>query len=47
MRQTVGGAQIVVTWFAAMASSIWRALKRGWFAMNTLAPAFHGANTQE
>ena len=46
MRHTVGGAQIVVTLFSAMASSMPRALKRGWLAMNTVAPAFHGAKKQ-
>ena len=46
MRHTVGGAQIVVTLFCAMASSMPRALNRGWLAMNTVAPAFHGAKKQ-
>ena len=46
MRHTVGGAQIVVTLFATIASSMPRALNRGWLAMNTVAPAFHGAKKQ-
>ncbi len=46
MRHTVGGAQIVVTSLAAIASSMSRALNRGWLAMNTVAPAFHGAKKQ-
>src|SRR5439155_114680 len=46
MRHTVGGAQSVVILFAAIARSISRALKRGWLAMNTVAPAFQGAKKQ-
>ena len=46
MRQTVGGAHSVVTAFATIASSMPRALKRGWLAMNTVAPAFQGAKKQ-
>ena len=47
MRQTVGGAQSVVTLCAAIAASMSRALKRGWLRMNTVAPAFQGAKKQE
>ncbi len=46
IRQTVGGAQSVVTPPVAMASNIPRAAKRGWLAMNTVAPAFQGAKKQ-
>ena len=46
MRQTVGGAQKVVTPQRSMASSSALASKRGWLTMNTVAPAFHGAKKQ-
>ena len=46
MRHTVGGAQIVVMGWAARMSSIPFALNRGWLAMKTVAPAFHGAKKQ-
>ena len=47
IRQTVGGAQRLVTPFAAIASSMPRALKRGWLAIKTVAPAFQGAKRQD
>src|SRR5689334_11347300 len=46
MRHTVGGAQSVVTLCSVIASSMPRALKRAWLAMNTVEPAFHGAKKQ-
>jgi hypothetical protein len=46
MRQTVGGAQNVVTPQREIALSRPLALKRGWFSMNTVAVAFHGAKKQ-
>ncbi len=46
MRQTVGGAQKVVTPERATMSRRPRALKRGWFTMKTVAAAFHGAKKQ-
>jgi hypothetical protein len=46
MRQTVGGAQSVVTALSTIASSMPRALKRGWLAMNIVAAAFQGAKKQ-
>src|SRR5579864_3062759 len=45
-RQTVGGAQSVVTPRRVTVSSRALALKRGWFAMKTVASAFHGAKKQ-
>ena len=46
MRHTVGGAHSVVTLLAAIVSSMARALKRPWLAMNTAAPTFQGAKKQ-
>src|SRR5271169_643680 len=46
MRQTVGGAQNVVTPQREIASSRPLALKRGWLSINTVAAAFHGAKKQ-
>ncbi len=46
MRQTVGGAQNVVTPQRTIASSKRFGSKRGWFSMNTVAPAFHGAKKE-
>ena len=46
MRHTVGGAHSEVTLLAAIVSSRVSALNRGWLAMNTVAPAFHGAKKQ-
>src|SRR5215213_4819927 len=45
-RQTVGGAQNVVTPQRNMASRRLLASKRGWLTANTVAPAFQGANTE-
>src|SRR5580698_5967881 len=46
MRQTVGGAQSVVIRYVTSASSVALALNRAVLWTNTVAPAFHGANTQ-
>src|SRR5689334_1973165 len=46
MRQTVGGAQKVVTPEPVSVSSRLRALKRDWLSTNTVASAFHGAKKQ-
>ena len=46
MRQTVGGAQNVVTPQPVMASSSPRALKRDWLITKTVASAFQGAKKQ-
>ena len=46
-RHTVGGAHSEVTPFATIASSREGASNRGWFTMNTVAAAFHGANTHD
>src|SRR5882672_5744624 len=46
MRQTVGGAQNVVTPHPVRASSKPRALKRDWLITKTVASAFHGAKKQ-
>src|SRR6266487_2314962 len=45
IRQTVGGAQKVVTPQRIMASSSGRAENRAKSATNAVAPAFHGAKT--
>src|SRR5215472_3100808 len=46
MRQTVGGAQNVVTPHPVSASSRPRALKRDWLITKMVASAFHGAKKQ-
>src|SRR6202047_4806275 len=46
MRQTVGGAQKVVTPQPVSASSRPRALKRDWLITKTVASAFQGAKKQ-
>src|SRR6185312_4733187 len=46
MRQTVGGAQNVVTPQPVMASSRPRALKRDWLITKMVASAFQGAKKQ-
>src|SRR6185312_6110984 len=46
MRQTVGGAQNVVTQQPVSVSSSPRALNRTWFSTNTVASAFQGAKKQ-
>ena len=45
IRQTVGGAQNVVTPQRTIWSSRSGALKRCWFTISTVASAFQGANT--
>src|SRR5271166_1985772 len=45
-RQTVGGAQSVVTGQRSSTPSKTLASKRGWLTTKTVAPAFHGANIE-
>jgi hypothetical protein len=45
-RQTVGGAQSVVTPQRATVASRFLASKRGWLTMKIVAPAFHGEKKQ-
>ena len=47
MRQAVGGAQSEVTLQSTRVSSSAFALKRGWLAMKTVAPAIQGAKKQD
>ncbi len=45
-RQTVGGAQSVVTAQRDSSASSTLALNRAWLTISTVAPAFHGANSE-
>lgn len=42
----MGGAQIVVTGKRSSTPGSTLASKRGWSATNTVAPAYHGANSE-